>query len=482
MKDASEPQGVYLDGGWQAGAAAPLEDVSPIDGAVIARIAQASPGQAEAALAAAERAQEGWVRLGNVARAEFLVRMADRLESEAERVAGVITREMGKPNAQALGEVGFASAILRYTAEWARRIEGELVPSDDPAETIRLLREPIGVVVAILPWNYPLALFVRKAAPALLTGNTVVVKPSELTPLVALEMTRIAEACDLPPGVLNLTVGDSAVGEALVASPRTGLVTLTGSTGAGKAVMAACSANLTRVALELGGKAPAIVWRDADIDLAVAAIVEARHLNSGQVCTCAERVFVHEEVCDEFTRAYADAVAGLTIGDPEGQYDLGPMVSEAQLEKVVAATDEAIEGGATAVVRGSRPDGAGFESGSWLSPSVLTDVAADSRLMTAETFGPVTPIAPVGSIEEALSAANRLRAGLAAYLFSFDSRVVHRFTQGLRCGEVYVNRSIGEAIQGFHSGHRESGLGGEDGRHGILKYTQIKTVYERFGE
>ena len=376
-----EADGVFVAGSWQAGEAAPIEDLNPADGSVIARVGQADAGQVERALSAADAARPAWARLGNVRRAGFLADMADRLESETARMAGLISREMGKPIAQATGEVGFAVGILRYTAEWARRIEGELVPSDDPYEVIKLMRVPIGVVVAILPWNYPLALFVRKAAPALLTGNTVIVKPSELTPLVAIEMMKIAAECDLPPGVLNLTAGGAEVGEGLVASPTAGLVTLTGSTRAGKAVMATCAGNLTRVALELGGKAPAIVWKDADIDRAVATIVEARHLNTGQVCTCAERVLVHEAVFEEFVAAYAGAVSRLTLGDPAGEYDLGPLVSERQLERVLESTGEAIANGAEAVVDGGRPASSRFDGGSWVTPSVLTGVDPDMRVM-----------------------------------------------------------------------------------------------------
>jgi lactaldehyde dehydrogenase/glycolaldehyde dehydrogenase len=336
------------------------------------------------------------------------------------------------------------------------------------------------VIVAILPWNFPLALFVRKVAPALLTGNTVVLKPSEATPVVALEMMKLAEACDLPAGVLNVVVGEREIGEALVASPIAGLVTLTGSTRAGKAVMAAAAGNLTQVSLELGGKAPAIVWTDADLDLAVDSILQARHMNTGQVCTCAERVFVHESRFDDFVSAYSKGVEGLTMGDPAGEFDLGPLVSETQRDKVVASTEQALASGATAVVEGGIPTDGDFQNGSWIKPTVLVDVDPEMKVMTDETFGPVTPIVPVSSLDQVVDFANESRAALASYVFSFDTRVIRHFTRRMDAGEVYVNRSIGEALQAFHSGHKESGIGGEDGRHGVLKYTNIRSVYERF--
>jgi lactaldehyde dehydrogenase/glycolaldehyde dehydrogenase len=476
----AEPDGVLAGGEWSAGHGAPLEVRNPADESLVARIAEATPAQGEAALHAAAEAQPEWARRSAVERASYLVAIADRLEASAEEAAAAITREMGKPHAQALGEVGFAVAILRYTAEWARRIQGEIVPADEPGELIQLRRVPIGVVLAILPWNFPLALFFRKVAPALLTGNTVVVKSSELTPGVALLAARLAQEADLPPGVLNLAVGGRALGASLVASPRVGLITLTGSTRAGKAVMAAAAENLARVSLELGGKAPAIVWADADMEQAVESILAARHLNGGQVCTCAERVLVHADAYDDFLAAYSARVGGLTVGDPTGEVDLGPLVSRPQLEKVEAAVDEAVEGGATAVLEPERPSGAGFERGHWLTPGIFTDLDPTASLLRDETFGPITPIVRVEGIDQVLAMANGSRYALAAYLFSNDFRLISELSERLDCGELYVNRTIGEALQAHHSGHKESGVGGEDGLHGVLKYTQIRSVYQRY--
>jgi lactaldehyde dehydrogenase/glycolaldehyde dehydrogenase len=258
------------------------------------------------------------------------------------------------------------------------------------------------------------------------------------------------------------------------------MVTLTGSTRAGKAVMAAAAENLTRVSLELGGKAPAIVWADADLDQAADSILAARHLNGGQVCTCAERVLVHADAYDDFLAAYARRVGDLTVGDPSGEVDLGPIVSRPQLEKIEAAVDDAVDRGATAVLEPIRPGGAGFERGHWLTPGILTDLDPAARLLREETFGPITPIVRVDGVEGVLAMANGSRYALAAYLFSNDFRLISELSESLECGELYVNRTIGEALQAHHSGHKESGVGGEDGLHGVLKYTQIRSVYQRY--
>jgi lactaldehyde dehydrogenase/glycolaldehyde dehydrogenase len=323
----------------------------------------------------------------------------------------------------------------------------------------------------------------RKIAPALLTGNTVVVKPSEVTPLSAIAAFGLIERhAALPPGVLNLVTGGPETGAALVRSPLTSMVSFTGHRDTGKRVMAAAAANLTRISLELGGKAPAIVWKDADLDVAVPAIVEARHTNAGQVCTSAERVLVHHDVVDAFTTRYVAAVQALRVGDPTGPVDVGPLVSSAQHDKTAAAVARAIDDGAVVVAGGGRPDGAGFDRGYWFSPTVLREVGVGSRIMTEETFVPVTPIVGVGSIEEALEISNSSRYGLSAYLFSRDYPTIMRTVNELQFGEIYINRTLGESVHAHHAGMKESGIGGEDGKWGILRYTQIKTAYHHYGD
>lgn len=476
---AADRQGVFAGGAWSTGGGAARQVLDPASERPLAVVADAGPEQVATAVAAARAAQREWSLRPAVERGEVLRRLGDLIETNAEALAATVTAEVGKPASQALGEVGFAAAIFRYTAEWARRLGGDVVPSDERDETINLLRVPIGVVAAICAWNFPLALFSRKVAPALLTGNAVVAKPSELTPLAALMATELAVEAGVPAGVLNLVCGGPEVGRALVRDPRVGMVTMTGSTRAGRQILADVAENMTRVSLELGGKAPAIVLADADLDAAVADVLGARHLNSGQVCTCAEVVYAERGVATEFASRYAEAVAGLRVGDPREDPDLGPLASAAQLEKVAGAVEGALAAGATALVDGGplRDRGPGY----WFAPVVLGDVDPAMPVVADEVFGPVTPIVAVGSMEEAIAHANASPYGLSAYLYTNDYGKAMRAARDLDCGELYINRGIGEALQAHHSGHRQSGLGGEDGLYGVLRYTQLRSVYHHFG-
>jgi lactaldehyde dehydrogenase / glycolaldehyde dehydrogenase len=472
----------YIGGAWAAANGQPIEVHDPTTGGVSATIGTSSVQDVESALTAARDAQRSWGALPPVQRGSILRAMADVIDAHADDLAKVLVGEVGKPLAQARGEIGFAATFLRYNAEWDRRLEGEILAGDVSGEVIHLLRSPVGVVAAICPWNFPLAVFCRKVGPALLTGNTVVAKPSEVAPLTILEAVRLFdEEVALPPGVLNLVIGGPAVGAALVDSPLTSLVSFTGHRDTGKAVMAAASRNLTRVSLELGGKAPAIVWSDADLGVAVPAIVAARHTNAGQVCTSAERVFVHEAVLDPFVERYTAAVRALRIGNPLGDVDLGPLVSSMQLEKTRAAVATAIEEGAVVVAGGDRPAGHDFADGYWFEPTVLRDVGPEMSVMIEETFGPVTPIMGIGSLEEALEAANDSNYGLSAYIYSRDYGTIMHAVDALQFGELYINRTLGESVHAHHAGFKQSGIGGEDGKWGILRYTQIKTAYHHYG-
>jgi lactaldehyde dehydrogenase / glycolaldehyde dehydrogenase len=464
----------YIAGRWEDGHGALFDAQNPSDGTTIRVMHAVDAEQVANVLDAARAAQPGWAALGYVQRAKYLERIADEVERNAAELALVLAREVGKPLAQGQGELQWACDTLRYQAGWARRITGDIVPSDDPYETIHMIRVPVGVVAAICAWNFPMAMFFRKISPALLTGNTVVLKSSETTPLSALALARIIEGIDLPPGVLNVVTGAADVGEALVQDPRTDLVTMTGSVGAGKQVMRAAAGHLAKVSLELGGKAAAIVWDDANLDVAIPALTMARHLNSGQVCTCAERVYVKRGIFDEFLQRYVESVSALTIGDPTDAVDMGPLVSAAQRSKVAQLVDDAVDRGANVHFKhqASLPD-----TGFWSAPVVVTDVKQDMPIMQQEVFGPVTPIVPVDTLDDALAAANDSVYGLSGYVFSSSYHVISRVTQEMQCGEIYVNRTLGEAVQGHHSGHKQSGVGGEDGYYGMLRYTGVRTIY-----
>jgi lactaldehyde dehydrogenase/glycolaldehyde dehydrogenase len=479
---AAVQESVYAGGSWRRPDGDVIEVFDPADGSVLANVGSASDAQVHESLLAAREAQRDWARTPSVVRGQYLRSMADVILANQDRLAALIVSEVGKPIAQAASEVEFAAAFLSYNAEWDRRLEGEILPGDVPGESIHLSHAPVGVVAAICPWNFPLAVLCRKLGPALVTGNSVVVKPSEISPLSTIELFRLFDAeLDLPPGVISLVTGAGDTGQALVQDVTTNMVSFTGHRDTGKSIMAVAAGNLTRVALELGGKAPAIVWRDADLDLAVQAIVAARHTNSGQVCTSAERVFVQEEVYEPFLEAYVAAVENLDIGHPTGAVDMGPLASAEQLTKVRQSVETAIGEGAAVITGGNKPASDVPEQGYWYAPTVLRDVRPEMTVMREETFGPVTPVFPVQSLDEAISLSNDSRYGLSAYVFSRDYQAVMRAAAELEFGEIYINRTLGESIHAHHAGYRESGIGGEDGKWGLLRYTQVKTAYHHYG-
>lgn len=444
---------LYIDGTWREASGTVLDVYDPRNERTLAAVASATGAEVHQALEAARRAQRGWARTPAAVRGAFLRGAADLVRRHRDLLARLISLEVGKPVGQGYGEVDFAEGFLRYNAEWDRRLEGDILPGDSVGETIHLLRVPVGVVAAICPWNFPLAVLCRKLGPALVTGNTIVIKPSEISPLSTLAFVRLLhDALGLPAGVVNVVSGAGDTGQALVDDPLTSLVSFTGHRDTGKAVMARASNRLTRVSLELGGKAPAIVWSDADLDLAVSSILAARHTNCGQVCTAAERVLVHRDVLEPFTERYVAAARGLHVGDPLEGADMGPLVSAAQFAKTSAAVELARREGARVVTGGGRPDGKAFESGYWFAPTVLRDVSPAMSVMVEETFGPVTPILGIDSIEEAIEIANASRYGLSAYLFSRDYGTVMRTVDDLDFGEIYINRTLGESIHAHHAG------------------------------
>ena len=473
---------MWINGAWIAGEAAARPVINPTTGGVIADAPEATPAQALDAVAAARAAQLAWGRRTPLARGQIMHRIAALIRAHAEPLARLVVREQGKPIAEARGEVGGAAEFFTYFAEFARRIQGEILPSDIAGEQIWIQRVPVGVVVGIIPWNYPAALVSRKVAPALIAGNTIVLKPHEDTPLSALYMARLMAEAGVPDGVVNIVTGAGAtVGAALARHPGVDLVTMTGSVPAGRSIMQAAAGNLVPVSLELGGKAPFIVMEDADLDLAVAAAVTSRFMNCGQVCICAERILVHDRVHDAFVARFIAATRALRIGDPMNDAtDIGPKVSLAELEKVERVTAAAIAAGAEPLLLGGRPDVAPVAGGFWLTPTVLGATSADMAIMRDEVFGPVVPILRIADFDEALAITNNSQYGLSAYLFTNDFKRIMHAVQEISFGEIYLNRIGPEALQGYHTGYRSSGPGGDDGVHGLEAYLRKKTVYANF--
>lgn len=466
----------YIDNAF-VGSDTLIEVRNPATAELLARIPDASNEQVDRAIAAARKAQKGWAAKPAIERAGYLRRIAEKVRANAPRLAQIITREGGKVPALAEVEVNFTADYLDYMAEWARRLEGEVLTSDRAGEHIFLLRKPLGVVAGILPWNFPFFLIARKMAPALLTGNTIVIKPSEETPINCFEFAKLVAEVNLPTGVFNVVGGTGAgAGSALTSHAGVDLISFTGSVGTGSRIMAAAAPHITKLNLELGGKAPAIVLADADLDLAVNAIKASRVINTGQVCNCAERVYVERKVADQFIDKIASAMAATRYGDPSAQTDLdmGPLINQAGLDKVAQMVRTAVGQGAQVITGGNVADlGQGFH----YQPTVLAGCATDMEIMRKEIFGPVLPIQIVDDLDEAIARANDSEYGLTSSIYTRNLSAALKASRELDFGETYINRENFEAIQGFHAGTRKSGIGGADGKHGLYEYTHTHVIY-----
>jgi lactaldehyde dehydrogenase/glycolaldehyde dehydrogenase len=454
-----------------------IEVSNPANGELLSRVPESTAEDVERAIAAARGAQKSWAATPAIERAGHLRRIAAKIRENAASLARTITAEQGKVLGLAEVEVNFTADYMDYMAEWARRLEGEILTSDRAGENIFLFRKPLGVVAGILPWNFPFFLIARKMAPALITGNTIVIKPSEETPNNCFEFAKLVAQTDLPAGVFNVVCGSGgAVGSALTRSAGVDLISFTGSVGTGSRIMAAAAPNITKLNLELGGKAPAIVLADADLELAVKAITASRVINSGQVCNCAERVYVERKVADQFIDKVAAAMAATRYGDPlaESDLDMGPLINQAGLDKVAQMVKTAVGQGASLVTGGAVADkGKGFH----YQPTVLAGCSADMEIMRKEIFGPVLPIQIVDDIDEAIALANDCEYGLTSSIYTRSLGAAMKACAEIDFGETYINRENFEAMQGFHAGVRKSGIGGADGKHGLYEFTHTHVVY-----
>jgi lactaldehyde dehydrogenase/glycolaldehyde dehydrogenase len=451
--------------------------INPSNGKLISEIPDSAGSVVDEAVHAAKKAQVNWGKLPANTRAGYLRSLSAAIRKSSEQIAHVIAEEQGKLLSLARIEAVFAADYMDYMAEWARRIEGEIIPSDRANETIMLFREPIGVIGGILPWNFPFFLIARKVAPALVTGNTIVIKPSEETPNNAALFADILAKSDLPPGVVNIVYGSGAnAGAALTRNPDIGMITFTGSVRAGQAIMAAAAPNVTKLNLELGGKAPAIVMADADMEVALNAVVASRVTNNGQVCNCAERLYVQDKVADEFTEKLTQRMSKITFGDPLGnaEVDMGPLINRAAMERVGAMVQRAVANGAQ-IATGGKPSEIG--GGSFFEPTVLLNVEQKSEIMQHEVFGPVLPVNVFHDFDEAVAKANDSEFGLTSSIYTKDLGLAMRACREIKFGETYINRENFEAMQGYHAGVRKSGIGGTDGKHGVLEFTQTHIVY-----
>jgi lactaldehyde dehydrogenase / glycolaldehyde dehydrogenase len=458
------------------------EVINPSTEEVVAYIQHGTLNDTQKALEAAEAAFKTWKKMPPRKRAELLYKLAAEIKANSDYLAELLVREQGKLLKVAKMEVAVTASFIEYACENARRIEGDIIPSDNPGEQIWIQKIPRGVVVAITAWNFPFALAGRKLGPALIAGNTLVIKPTSETPLATLELGNMAKKVGIPAGVINIITGPGReMGNALVLNPITKMVTMTGSTPVGQVIARNAAENLIPVQLELGGKAPFIVFEDSDIDAAVDGALHSRFDNCGQVCTCNERLYVHENIYDAFMEKFMEKVAKIKVGDPMLEdTDMGPKVNKnelAHMEKLVAIS---LEEGATLAFGGKKPTGPGFEKGYWFEPTILTNVTQNMTIVHEESFGPILPILKFSSFEEVIVYANDSEYGLAAMVYTKNVETIMRCNEDLEFGEIYVNRGHGEQHQGFHNGYKLSGLGGEDGKYGFEQYLEKKTFYVKY--
>ncbi|WP_079477457.1 aldehyde dehydrogenase [Halobacillus salinus] len=458
-----------------------IDIVNPATEEVISRTPKGTKEDVDQAVEAAFQAQKEWELTPNIERGKIVRALGDKIEEKRETFIDLLQEEQGKDYELASGEIDLAIDYFRYMSEWARRIEGEIVPSDRPNENIMIYKKPIGVVGGIVPWNFPMFILARKVATSLVTGCTIVLKPSQQTPNTAMEFTKLVDEMDeIPAGVYNVVTGTgSEIGNALATHEKVHMITMTGSVTAGTKVMEAAAQNITKVNLELGGKAPAIVTANADLDIAVESITTSRLANNGQACTNAERVYVHESKADELIEKLRHSFESKTLGDPRENKDadVGPLVSKDRVEEVDSMVKEAVEAGAKVEIGGERGD---QDKGFFYKPTILTNVNHESKIMQEEIFGPVIPITTFKTLDEAIEKGNDTVYGLTSSVYTDDLNEAMRVVNELKFGETFVNRENFEAVQGYHAGMRKSGLGGADGKHGMEDFLVTQVVYMQY--
>ena len=466
----------FIGGAWtEAASGASFAVTNPADGTVLAHVPDMGPIEARQAVDAAAAALPAWRARTAKERAALLRRWHDLILANQDALAALLTAEQGKPLAEAKGEVAYGASFIEWFAEEGKRIYGDVLPTNAPDRRLLVLKEPVGVVAAITPWNFPVAMITRKCAPALAVGCTVVVKPAEDTPLCALALAALAETAGIPKGVFNVITAahGASVGGELTANPLVRGLSFTGSTQVGKLLMAQCAATVKKVSLELGGNAPFIVFDDANLDRAVAGAMASKYRNAGQTCVCANRILVQAGVYDAFATKLAEAARGLTVGPGlSGGSQLGPLINEAAMTKVEGLVASALAQGATLALGGARhAAGPGF-----YQPTVLTGVTPDMTIANTEIFGPVAPLIRFETEDEAIAIANGTPFGLAAYFYADGLARVWRVAERLEYGIVGVNEGIISAESVPFGGVKESGLGREGSKYGVEEFIESKYV------
>ncbi|MEW6991596.1 NAD-dependent succinate-semialdehyde dehydrogenase [Colwelliaceae bacterium 6441] len=476
MKEIKDPQLLkhfsYINGSWHSSETS-ISVTNPANGELVANVSNAGVVETELAVKSAKSALRNWSAKSANERAVLMRNWFDLMIDNQDDLGRILTLEQGKPLAEAKGEIAYGAAFIEWFAEEGKRVYGDTIPAPSGDKRIVVIKQPVGVVASITPWNFPNAMIARKAAAALAAGCTFVVRPATQTPLSALAMAELAERAGIPAGVFNVVVGSDArgMGKVLTQHPDVAKFTFTGSTAVGKSLISQCATTVKKVSMELGGNAPFIVFDDADIDAAVQGAIASKYRNAGQTCVCTNRIFVQNGVLEAFTKKYIDAVSQLKVGDGlDNDTLIGPMISQSALNDVQKLVTESVEVGAKIVLGGEQHQaGNGF-----YQPTILTNVTNDMPIAANEIFGPVSPIISFTNEEEVLEQANDTEYGLAAYFYSRDIGRVWRVAEGLEYGMVGINEGIISNAAAPFGGVKQSGNGREGSKYGLDDYLEIK--------
>lgn len=467
---------MYLDGKWVGNDNEVFtEIINPATKEVLGAVPIGGAFEAEQAIDAAHKAFKSWSKKTADERYQILMKWYQLIDENKHEIAKIMTMEQGKPLKEALGEVQYANGFISWYAEEGKRIYGETIPASHPNKRILVRKEPVGVVAAITPWNFPAAMITRKVAPALAAGCTCVVKPANQTPLTALKMAELAHEAGIPNGVINVITGRSAeIGETWLKDPRVTKITFTGSTEVGKTLMRGAAENVKKVSLELGGNAPFIVMDDADLVKAAEGLVQSKFRNAGQTCICTNRVYVQEGISDDFLKLFQAELEKLKVGNGlEEGTDIGPLIDKAAYKKVEALVNDAVKKGGKVTYSGLKP---AEDNGYFYAPTILTAVHDDMECMKDEIFGPLAPISTFKTEEEVIERANNSRFGLAAYVYTENLSRSFRITEQLEYGIIGLNDALPSAVQVPFGGYKESGLGREGGHFGIEEFLEVKYI------
>ena len=466
----------YINGKWEnANGGATHDVINPATREKIGTVPDMGVAETRRAIEAAHAAFPAWAAKTAKERAAILRRWYELMMANQDDLATLMTAEQGKPLAESKGEIAYAASFIEWFAEEGKRVYGDTIPGHQSDKRILVLRQPVGVVAAITPWNFPAAMITRKAGPALAAGCTFVCKPAIQTPYSALAMAELGARAGIPPGVLNIVTGAGAggIGTELTSNPIVRKLTFTGSTEVGKKLMAQCAGTMKKISMELGGNAPFIVFEDADLDAAVAGAIASKYRNTGQTCVCANRLLVQSSVYDAFARKLADAVAKLRVGDGlKGPTDQGPLIDTKALAKVEEHIADAVAKGGKIASGGQRH----ALGGTFFQPTIITNVTPDMKVAREETFGPVAPLFRFESEAEAVRMANDTEFGLAAYFYTRDLSRSWRVSEALEYGIVGLNTGLISTEVAPFGGVKESGMGREGSKYGILDYTELKYV------